>query len=579
MAHHAIQPVPLSRGQRWAFAAALAALAVAASWNGVFNDFTYDDRFIVLGNTAMHDLRNWWRFFGMPYWPADWGSDGYRPLTILAYSLEWTAGHGKPWIYHTVNIGLYAASSVAVFYLAETCLPFAAAWIAAALFAVHPLHVEAVANIVGQSELLVAMFTLPAVTIYIRRRNANELTVGSMAAIVALYALACLSKEHGFVLPALLFAAEMIVVVDKTPLRQRLIALRPFGLSVALVAAAYLWAHAQINHDLAGFHPYVPFETLGLGASGRVFTMLGLVPEWFRLFFWPLHLSAEYGPPAFPVVNDFQLYQVPGIIALAGFLGLGCLTWNRERAVSFGIWFTVIALLPTSNFIVPSGILLAERTLFLPSVGMMIVLAAIVPWLYSRAHRRPLRLAGIVALVLVMAFGIWRSVERTKVWKDDDALFAAAVVDAPYVYRTHFMLGAWKLDQKRKVEGEREYRLAIAMYDKDPYVFYSLGEEYRAWGMYEPAIVMFRRALAVDTTMIEARARLALALAGLKRWDEANREALRALKENTRSVTAMRRIIRQAAAAKKGRRPLEPSDSGGRARLGIDSGKVQPFLQ
>jgi hypothetical protein len=338
-----------------------------------------------------------------------------------------------------------------------------------------------------------------------------------------------------------------------------------------MVAAAYLWAHAQMNHDLAGFHPYVPFETLGLDRAGRAFTMLGVVPDWFRLFLWPAHLSAEYGPPAFPVVNDFQSYQIPGAIALIGFLGLGIISWKRAPAVSFGIWFTVITLLPTSNLIVPSGILLAERTLFLPSVGMMIAFCAVVPWVYARAQSRSLRVVAATAALVILGLGVWRSLARTRVWKDDDSLFAASVIDAPYVYRTHFMLGAWKLSQKRKVEGEREYRLAMALYDKDPYVYYSLGEEYREWSMYEPAIAMFRHALDVDTTMYEARARLALSLAGLGRWDEANREARLALAENTLSVKAMLGILRRSAAVKK-RGSIGLLDSG---RAVPDSGKVR----
>ena len=559
--------------------AALCALAIVSSWNGVFNDFTYDDRFIVLNNAAMHDLRNWWRFFGMPYWPADWGSDGYRPMTILAYSLQWAAGHGKPWIFHAVNIGLYVGVTVAVFFLAETCLPFAAALVAAALFAVHPVHVEAVANVVGQSELLVAIFMIPAVTIYIRRRNANELTVGPMVAITAMYIAACLSKEHGFVLPALLVAAEVILVVDSTPIRSRLVALRPFGLSLALIAVAYLWAHSRINHEMTGFHPYVPFSVLGVGASGRMFTMFGLVPEWFRLLLWPLHLSAEYGPPAFPVMTGFSLYQVPGMIALPGLVALGIVSWRKAPAISFGIWFLLITLVPTSNFVVPSGLLLAERTLLTPSAGAMIALAAVVPWVYQRATTRTVRIASIAALQAVLAFGAWRSFERTKVWKDNETLFATVVIDAPYVYRSHFMLGAWKLSQKRKVEGEREYRLAMALYDKDPYVYYSLGEEYRLWGIYDPAIAMFRKALEVDTTMFEARARLALSLAALGRWPEANREAILALAEDTRSAKAMLGIIRLAGIARK--HPLtHPSDSAGTVPKPLaDSGKVPTAVQ
>ena len=372
-----------------------------------------------------------------------------------------------------------------------------------------------------------------------------------MLAIAALYAAACLSKEHGIVLPAILLAAEVIVVVDKAPLRARLTALRPFALSLVLVAVAFLAAHLNVHKAITGFHPYVPFHVLGVGATGRVFTMVGLVSEWLRLFLWPLRLAAEYGPPANPVEAGFHLYEVPGLIALVGVLALGVVSWRKAPAVSFGIWFLVIALLPTSNFLVPTGILLSERTLFMPSVGAMIALAAVVPWLYQRARTRAMRIAGLTAFEAILAFGAWRSMERTRVWKDNDTLFAVTVIDAPYVYRSHFMLGAHKLNLKHMIEGEREYQLSIALYDRDPYVFYSLAEEYRLAGFNKAAIANYRRALAIDSTMYEAHARIALSLAALGRWPEANREAILALSEDTRSSQAMLGIIRLAAVERK----------------------------
>jgi protein O-mannosyl-transferase len=542
----------MTQRRRLLFILSLIALAVMSSWSGVFNDFAYDDRFIVLTNPLLHDLRNWWRFFDGPYWPADYGGDGYRPLTILLFACEWAAGHGRPWIFHAVNIALYAGVSVAVFFLAETCLPFAAAWAAAALFAVHPLHVEAVANVVGQSELLVALFLVVGTTVYIRARNVGELNARTMAIIAVLYALACLAKEHGIVLPALLLVAETVVVVDRTPLLRRLEKQRPFALALCAIALAFLWAHFRVSSESGtGFHPYVAFTVIGLTTGGRALTMLGLVPDWLRLFLWPAHLSVEYGPPAYPVVTDFQPYQIPGMLIVVATLALGVVAWRRAPAVSFGIWFLVITLLPTSNFIVPSGILIAERTLFLPSVGAVLVVAAVIPWFYRRVAAAPVRLTATAALAALVVIGAWRSNERTKIWKNNDTLFAAAVADGPDVYRSHFVLGAWDFGQKRKVKGEREYQKSIAMYDKDPFVFYTLGEEYRQVGMYRPAIAMFQRAIQVDTSMFEARARLALSYAGLGRWPEADREARQALTRETRSAKAMLGIIRLAGVARR----------------------------
>ena len=96
--------------------------------DGIVNRFTYDDRYIIELNPAMRTLHGWWRVFQTSYWPKDWGGDGYRPFTILAFKIQWAIGHGNPAVFHAVNILLYAAVSVLVFVLARRVLPLWSAW-------------------------------------------------------------------------------------------------------------------------------------------------------------------------------------------------------------------------------------------------------------------------------------------------------------------------------------------------------------------------------------------------------------------------------------------------------------------
>lgn len=522
-------------------AAGVLLLAVVASWVGIRNGFTYDDVYIVQRNDATKVLANWWRLFGQSYWPEQWGSDGYRPLTMLAFMLERAVDNNSAWVYHAANIGLYAIISTLVFFLARTVLPLSAALIAGCLFAVHPVHVEAVAGLVGQAELLVAVFLIPAVTIYINGRNGNGLTPARQAAICVLFALACFSKEHGITLPVILLAAELIVVIDKDSIAKRFVKLRPFVLALAAIGLGYLAVHQLVSQGTSmGFHPFVAFTTNRVGTEGRIWTMFGFVPDWIRLFLWPAHLQTEYAPPAYPVVQNFALYQVPGILILLAMLTLIVVAARRRSvAVAFGLAFAVIALLPTSNFLVATGLLLAERTLFLPSVGVMIAVGASVPWLYRHVKPLPARVAAAVAFAIVIALGAYRSYTRTRVWLDNETLFTQGIIDAPDVYRSHYVLGAWRFGQKRKVDGERLFMRAMELYDRDPYVYMGLGQEYVNFGMYTPSIAQFRKVLAIDSTFVEARAGLGMALTMTGQYDEAEVQIHRALREHTRSGAAM----------------------------------------
>ena len=118
--------------------------------------------------------------------------------------------------------------------------------IAAALFAVHPVHVEAVANVAGQSELFVALLVVVALGLYVRSRASGALTPLRWIVIGALFAAACLFKEHAIVLPVLIVVAEMTVVRDRDPLTSRLTRSRGPLLALALIAVAFLVT--SLNH-------------------------------------------------------------------------------------------------------------------------------------------------------------------------------------------------------------------------------------------------------------------------------------------------------------------------------------------
>ena len=537
-----------TRSVRWP-AAAIALLALASSATSIVNQFTYDDRYVIQENPVMRTLAHWWRTFANPYWPRMWGGDGYRPLTILSFNVQYVIGGGRPVVFHAVNILLYAAVAVLVLLLARRLLPSWAAFIAAACFAVHPVHVEAVANVVGQSELLVALAIVPAVLLYLRDRMAGPLRPRTAAAITALYAVACFSKEHGIVLPGILLAAEFTLVDEETPWRERVRRDRPFYLVLILVAVCMLWAHSYVlrDHSLGGFQPFTPFSSLAITNRDRVLTAVSVVPEWVRLFYWPVHLSSEYGPADIRIAQGFGIEQLPGFLLLLSILTLGIALRRRQPLVSFGIAFVVVALLPSSNFILPAGILLAERTMFLASVGAMLVLGAVIvpvfEWLKRRvttprlAHR-----VGVAMCAIVLAAGMGRSMQRSTVWHDNDRLFRQAVIDSPDSYRAHFMLGAWDFDHKRKGEGEAEYKKAMALFPYDPFVAYALAEQYLKMGWCKAAIPFYRWAEGFPQRSGLGRSALALCLMDVANYSDARKTALEAIRYGG-DIKMMRRVI------------------------------------
>src|SRR2546428_4873017 len=171
-----------------------AACAVVVYLGALWNRFAVDDLPIIVLNPLVADPAGMWRAFAAPYWPPDLGGHMYRPLVIASFALDHLID-GTAW-FHAVNLLWHAGVAVAVAAPARRWTDEARALGAGVLFALHPLHVEAVANVVGRAELMAALFTVLAVYASLVRQS-----VGWSAAAVGL---GLLSKENAAVAPALI---------------------------------------------------------------------------------------------------------------------------------------------------------------------------------------------------------------------------------------------------------------------------------------------------------------------------------------------------------------------------------------
>ena len=172
---------------RTAMWASVISLALAASLSGIVNGFAFDDLHIIVEDNRTHSLAHWWQLFAQSYWPLEKGGDLYRPVTMLGFAVQWALGGGAPLVFHIVSIALYALVCAVFLGVLLELLPMRAAWLGAALFAVHPLHVEAVGNVVGQSELLAALFLFLALLVFLRSRRRGSVSLRDTSIIVLLY--------------------------------------------------------------------------------------------------------------------------------------------------------------------------------------------------------------------------------------------------------------------------------------------------------------------------------------------------------------------------------------------------------
>ncbi len=517
--------IPARRPARWLLTTAVALLAIAASAASLPNVFVQDDIPVVLKNQDNHSINAPWKAFTRPYWPKPFSPDLYRPLMSVGLATQWVAGGGKPVVFRALSVLLYAASAVAFFWLAAMLLPVEAAWVAATLFAVHPVHVEAVAVAVNQGELIVGLIATLWVGSYILARRRGDLSPRVCVGFVVTYLATCFFKENAVILPGLLVAAEITVIRDPRPFWTRVAAVRPLVLALAATGLAFLTVRSSVLDNAVG--SFTAEGLQGLTAGQRALTMLGVVPEWVRLFIWPAHLQADYSPQEITGALSWGTAQTLGIFLLAAAV-IGALAARRTApVVTFGLIWVGIALFPVSNVLVPTGIVLAERTLYLATVGFLLVVGALLPSVFAAvAAAHPLiRRGSVAALALLLVAGAVASARRQRTWANPFAQSAQLLIDAPLSYRSHYGAASLLWEGHQREASEIEYQRALKLFPRSFAVPRELADRLRLEARCKEAIPLYQQALRYAPDLNEVRSSLIACLMYEGRYAEAHSQA------------------------------------------------------
>jgi hypothetical protein len=427
----------------------VAAVAVLVHLGALWNRFAIDDVEIIRSNALIHSLDGVWRSFQMPYWPAALGGRMYRPLVLATFALDWQLG-GAMW-FHAMNLVWHAIATVLVAALARRLLAPVGALAAGLLFAVHPVHVEAIANVVGRAEIMAAAFACLAVYLALWRQ--------SVWGSALCFALGLLTKENAAVVPGLIGLA-WVLGVDRPPRRRVLAHVAMW----VLIAVAYGVARGMVLHPFGQYSNAGPVFIEHGEAPVRLTAVYALA-DIVRLLVFPLTLRVDYSPAERSIVlSPFDARFLLGLACLALWTALLVLAWRRgRRSEAFGLGWIGIALLPVANLLFPIGVLVAERALYLPSVGLVIAAGALLERLEARRY-------WTLTLVLVAA-GAVRSALRVPVWRSDSAVTLSILDDSPRSYVGPFWSGSLLLSSNQPEKALPAFQRSIEIFDKASIVY------------------------------------------------------------------------------------------------------------
>ena len=500
------------------------AVAVLATLPVLLNAYAYDDLPIIVQETRYPTWRTLPAIFTEPYWPPPYSPDLYRPLASILFGiLRLIGGDAAPWMGHAVSVAVYALLALAVLALLRRFVSPAAALAGALLFAAHPVHAEAVANTVNTSELVVGAIMCIAVLHYVRRRAEGALSWGTIGQCAALQVLAFGWKETGVLLPALLAVAEVTLVRDARPWRTRLVSLRPAFMALTLSTLALVAVRGLVIGDFKGTSTTYVLD--GQPVQIRLLTMLGVVNDWARLLVWPARLRIEYSVAEYQPIFVWGLAQTTGALLLTAAVGLFWFTRRRLPFMAFGLLMLGLGLFPVHNVLIPTGTLLAERTLLLPSIGVACMVAAALGTL--RLELQPSRQRLVLAVVAILATsGVLRFALRLRDWRTNKNLWEVTVADEPRSASGWQSLGVIALDERDLAAAQQFLRRAADLNTKNPVPRTLLGDLYAGTNQCEPAQREYDRVLQIPGTHARVRLNKAVCSLWLGQYDEAHRLAM-----------------------------------------------------
>jgi tetratricopeptide (TPR) repeat protein len=459
---------------RWFIIFLLTAVVYA---NSLFNPFIWDDVALVAGNPFIKN----WRYLGGILTSDLFHSDPnlgnyYRPLQAITYVVDYAAWKLNPLGYHLTNILLHFLAAGMVYLVLNLFINKRQAFFAALLFAIHPLHTEAVAYIAGRADSLAAIFLLCALWFYARGQSGRAFSAAYLLSLCS-WILALLSKEIGVIFPLLVMLYD-IYFRPSAARKKRWLRYAMY----LIILAAYIWLRTGLLRF--GQRPMISSGSFLLRTAGS----LNTIPIYLLLFLFPFNLHMERW-----IAAPVSLLGGRVIFSAAISAALCLLIYKlyaKQRKISFCLAWFVLLLIPVMGIFIPAkNIIMAEHWLYLPGIGIF-ALAGIGIDKVACLNRK----AGALLFSGILLFYSLLTVRQNAAWKNPRDFYQRIIRFSPQSSRAHFNLAAAYEEAKQYVEAEKEYLRALEM-DGDAAVYNNLGNVYFQRGELAQAVSAYQKCI------------------------------------------------------------------------------------
>jgi tetratricopeptide (TPR) repeat protein len=388
----------------WLIIALILAIQLPALGNG----FIQDDDMAITHNPVVTDARLD-QVFSTDIWGqrGELTSGAYRPLLTLSFLAQWAISPNMPWSFHFVNMLLYLAVAVLVFKFLSRLTDERTAFVATALWAVHPAFSDVAFNIVQRSELLAALFGLAYLLVLWNPAKAGRVSAGRIGAASVLFAAALFSKEHAIMLPIMLFVLGVFGKPDQRKSVREVATYYANSIVVAiLLISFYLVLRSFALGGLARETPFLFNPLVALPFVWRMLNSGWLLVHYLLRFFLPLPQPMDFGYNQLPIFGPSEVAFLAavwmGLVILVSITAIGL---SKRRIPALGLAWFVLVLAPAIQMLVPPNLLAADRLLFFPGIGLALATASLARTAADHLYCSPIPRLVVLASLLGLLVG------------------------------------------------------------------------------------------------------------------------------------------------------------------------------
>uniref|UniRef100_A0A672JC61 dolichyl-phosphate-mannose--protein mannosyltransferase n=1 Tax=Salarias fasciatus TaxID=181472 RepID=A0A672JC61_SALFA len=428
----------------------LTGLVVGCYWNSLSCGFVFDDVSAILDNKDLRPTTPIRNLFLNDFWGTPMAEErshkSYRPLTVLTFRLNYLFSELSAASYHLLNVVLHAVVCVLFLRVCRLFLDKTSSLVAALLFAVHPIHTEAVTGVVGRAELLSSIFLLAAFLAYTKSTSADRSIVWAPIALtVVLVAAATLCKEQGITVVGICCVHEVFVAQGFTlpmllhTMRQVLQGKDGFPYAVlqtllkliVLVISTLLLVIVRVQVIQSQLPVFTRFDNPAAVSSTptRQLTFNYLLPVNAWLLLNPSELCCDWTMGTIPLVES--LLDLRNLATLVFYTFLGLLAYHSlryrhssARTVIMALSLIVLPFIPASNLFFPVGFVVAERVLYVPSMGFCVLVAH---GFRIVSHKGQLKKISWLMIGVLLTTHAVKTFNRNWDWESEYTLFTSAL--------------------------------------------------------------------------------------------------------------------------------------------------------